>query len=134
MHKLGLGGAKVGGLHSQLGSTLQTHYIPPKLPRTPLPFLVIVRSRTICVICLQYLFYATSIFFLLSVCPQPCPSPFHFLSLQVLMKDIATPIPAEEVKKVVRKCLEKAALINYTRLTEYAKIEGQCSEQLSKWQ
>uniref|UniRef100_A0A287D653 Calcium dependent secretion activator 2 n=1 Tax=Ictidomys tridecemlineatus TaxID=43179 RepID=A0A287D653_ICTTR len=45
---------------------------------------------------------------------------------RVLMKDIATPIPAEEVKKVVRKCLEKAALINYTRLTEYAKIEGQC--------
>ncbi|OBS81873.1 hypothetical protein A6R68_24137, partial [Neotoma lepida] len=42
---------------------------------------------------------------------------------KVLMKDIATPIPAEEVKKVVRKCLEKAALINYTRLTEYAKIE-----------
>ncbi|XP_077915635.1 calcium-dependent secretion activator 2 isoform X3 [Halichoerus grypus] len=43
---------------------------------------------------------------------------------RVLMKDIATPIPAEDVKKVVRKCLEKAALINYTRLTEYAKIEG----------
>ncbi|XP_029088863.1 calcium-dependent secretion activator 2 isoform X11 [Monodon monoceros] len=43
---------------------------------------------------------------------------------RVLMKDIATPIPAEEVKKVVRKCLERAALINYTRLTEYAKIEG----------
>ncbi|XP_074683710.1 calcium-dependent secretion activator 2 isoform X8 [Strix aluco] len=42
---------------------------------------------------------------------------------RVLMKDIATPIPAEEVKKVIRKCLEKAALINYTRLTEYAKIE-----------
>nr|XP_033814087.1 calcium-dependent secretion activator 2 isoform X8 [Geotrypetes seraphini] len=42
---------------------------------------------------------------------------------RVLMKDIATPIAAEEVKKVVRKCLEKAALINYTRLTEYAKIE-----------
>ncbi|XP_010290629.1 PREDICTED: calcium-dependent secretion activator 2-like, partial [Phaethon lepturus] len=43
---------------------------------------------------------------------------------RVLMKDIATVIPAEEVKKVVRKCLEKAALINYTRLTEYAKIEA----------
>ncbi|XP_054844100.1 calcium-dependent secretion activator 2 [Eublepharis macularius] len=42
---------------------------------------------------------------------------------RVLMKDIATPIPAEDVKKVVRKCLEKAALINYTRLTDYAKIE-----------
>ncbi|KAM4748518.1 calcium-dependent secretion activator 2 isoform 2-T2 [Rhinophrynus dorsalis] len=42
---------------------------------------------------------------------------------RVLMKDIATPIPAEEVKKVVRRCLENAALINYTRLTEYARIE-----------
>ncbi|XP_063302896.1 calcium-dependent secretion activator 2 isoform X3 [Pelobates fuscus] len=42
---------------------------------------------------------------------------------RVLMKDIATPIPPEEVKKVIRRCLEKAALINYTRLTEYAKIE-----------
>ncbi|XP_072003109.1 calcium-dependent secretion activator 2 isoform X9 [Engystomops pustulosus] len=42
---------------------------------------------------------------------------------RVLMKDIATPIPAEDVKKVVRRCLEKAALINYTRLTEYARIE-----------
>ncbi|XP_060100805.1 calcium-dependent secretion activator 2 isoform X2 [Heteronotia binoei] len=42
---------------------------------------------------------------------------------RVLMKDIATPIPAEDVKKVIRKCLEKAALINYTRLTDYAKIE-----------
>ncbi|KAJ7426191.1 hypothetical protein WISP_18269 [Willisornis vidua] len=47
---------------------------------------------------------------------------------RVLMKDIATPIPPEEVKKVVRKCLEKAALINYTRLTEYAKIEETMSQ------
>ncbi|XP_040199666.1 calcium-dependent secretion activator 2 isoform X15 [Rana temporaria] len=44
---------------------------------------------------------------------------------RVLMKDIATPIPAEEVKKVIRRCLEKAALINYTRLTDYAKIEAE---------
>uniref|UniRef100_A0A8C5N172 Calcium dependent secretion activator 2 n=1 Tax=Leptobrachium leishanense TaxID=445787 RepID=A0A8C5N172_9ANUR len=43
---------------------------------------------------------------------------------RVLMKDIATPIPPEEVKKVIRRGLEKAALINYTRLTEYAKIEA----------
>ncbi|XP_073429492.1 calcium-dependent secretion activator 2 isoform X4 [Dendrobates tinctorius] len=43
---------------------------------------------------------------------------------RVLMKDIATPISADEVKKVIRRCLEKAALINYTRLTEYAKIEA----------
>ncbi|XP_068132494.1 calcium-dependent secretion activator 2 [Hyperolius riggenbachi] len=47
---------------------------------------------------------------------------------RVLMKDIATPIPAEELKKVIRRCLEKAALINYTRLTDYAKIE-ECMNQ-----
>ncbi|KAM9312568.1 calcium-dependent secretion activator 2 isoform 3-T3 [Gastrophryne carolinensis] len=42
---------------------------------------------------------------------------------RVWMKDIATPISSDEVKKIIRRCLEKAALINYTRLTEYAKIE-----------
>lgn len=40
------------------------------------------------------------------------------------MKDIVTPVPQEEVKAVIRKCLEQAALTNYTRLSEYAKIEG----------
>ncbi|XP_078727717.1 calcium-dependent secretion activator 1-like isoform X6 [Lampetra fluviatilis] len=43
---------------------------------------------------------------------------------RVLMKDIVTPVPAEEVKAVIQVCLEKAALINYTRLSEYAKIEA----------
>ncbi|XP_032819048.1 calcium-dependent secretion activator 1 isoform X17 [Petromyzon marinus] len=42
---------------------------------------------------------------------------------RVLMKDIVTPVPAEEVRAVIQVCLEKAALINYTRLSEYAKIE-----------
>ncbi|XP_044881242.1 calcium-dependent secretion activator 1 isoform X1 [Mauremys mutica] len=42
---------------------------------------------------------------------------------RVLMKDIVTPVPQEEVKTVIRKCLEQAALVNYTRLSEYAKIE-----------
>nr|XP_028575362.1 calcium-dependent secretion activator 1 isoform X21 [Podarcis muralis] len=42
---------------------------------------------------------------------------------RVLMKDIVTPVPQEEVKTVIRKCLEQAALTNYTRLSEYAKIE-----------
>ncbi|XP_078270692.1 calcium-dependent secretion activator 1 isoform X5 [Rhinoraja longicauda] len=42
---------------------------------------------------------------------------------RVLMKDIVTPVPQEDVKVVIRKCLEKAALVNYTRLSEYAKIE-----------
>lgn len=40
------------------------------------------------------------------------------------MKDIVTPVPQEDVKNVIRKCLEQAALVNYTRLSEYAKIEG----------
>ncbi|XP_053317887.1 calcium-dependent secretion activator 2 isoform X1 [Spea bombifrons] len=53
---------------------------------------------------------------------------------RVLMKDIATPIPPEEVKKVIRRCLEKAALINYTRLTEYAKIEAADKESESMTQ
>uniref|UniRef100_A0A4W5MBZ6 Ca2+-dependent activator protein for secretion a n=1 Tax=Hucho hucho TaxID=62062 RepID=A0A4W5MBZ6_9TELE len=42
---------------------------------------------------------------------------------RVLMKDIVTPVPQGEVKTVIRKCLEAAALINYQRLSEYAKVE-----------
>uniref|UniRef100_A0A8C7IFS5 Ca2+-dependent activator protein for secretion a n=1 Tax=Oncorhynchus kisutch TaxID=8019 RepID=A0A8C7IFS5_ONCKI len=42
---------------------------------------------------------------------------------RVLMKDIVTSVPQEEVKTVIRKCLEQAALINYQRLSEYAKVE-----------
>ncbi|XP_029910285.1 LOW QUALITY PROTEIN: calcium-dependent secretion activator 2 [Myripristis murdjan] len=47
------------------------------------------------------------------------------LSLQerVLMKDITTPIPADDMKKLLQSCLEKAARINYTQLIEYAQIE-----------
>lgn len=40
------------------------------------------------------------------------------------MKDIATPVPPEEVKGVIRKCLEQAAQLNYERIKEYAAIEG----------
>ncbi|XP_019723244.1 calcium-dependent secretion activator 1 isoform X24 [Hippocampus comes] len=42
---------------------------------------------------------------------------------RVLMKDVVTPVPQEEVKAVIRKCLEQAALVNYQRLSEYAKLE-----------
>ncbi|KAI8781467.1 calcium-dependent secretion activator 1 isoform X9 [Biomphalaria glabrata] len=42
---------------------------------------------------------------------------------RVLMKDIVTPVPPEEVRQVIKKCLENAALVNYTRISEYAKIE-----------
>ncbi|KAJ8259775.1 hypothetical protein GJAV_G00173270 [Gymnothorax javanicus] len=42
---------------------------------------------------------------------------------RVLMKDIVTPVPQEEVKAVIRRCLEQAALVNYQRLSEYAKVE-----------
>lgn len=40
------------------------------------------------------------------------------------MKDITTPVPPEEMKKLVQKCLEKAAQINYSQLVEYAQIKG----------
>uniref|UniRef100_UPI0037E84410 calcium-dependent secretion activator 1 isoform X9 n=1 Tax=Semicossyphus pulcher TaxID=241346 RepID=UPI0037E84410 len=42
---------------------------------------------------------------------------------RVLMNDIVTPVPQDEVKAVIRKCLEQAALVNYQRLSEYAKLE-----------
>ncbi|XP_031423374.1 calcium-dependent secretion activator 1 isoform X19 [Clupea harengus] len=47
---------------------------------------------------------------------------------RVLMKDIVTPAAQEEVKNVIRKCLEQAALVNYQRLSEYAKVEGKKRE------
>ncbi|XP_056131487.1 calcium-dependent secretion activator 1 isoform X2 [Lampris incognitus] len=47
---------------------------------------------------------------------------------RVLMKDIVTPVPQEDVKGVIRKCLEQAAQLNYQRITEYAKIEGKKRE------
>ncbi len=46
------------------------------------------------------------------------------------MKDIMTPVPAEEVRAVIKKCLENAALINYNKLASEAKVEG---EPLSVW-
>ncbi|XP_056885896.1 calcium-dependent secretion activator 1 isoform X2 [Takifugu flavidus] len=47
---------------------------------------------------------------------------------RVLMKDMVTPVPPEEVKGVIRKCLEQAAQLNYQRIKEYAKIEGKKRE------
>jgi len=43
---------------------------------------------------------------------------------RVLMKDVATPVPQHEVRAVIKKCLENAALVNYERLSEEARIEG----------
>ncbi|KAK6631099.1 hypothetical protein RUM43_014195 [Polyplax serrata] len=42
---------------------------------------------------------------------------------RVLMKDIVTPILPEEVRGMIKKSLETAALVNYTRLSGEAKIE-----------
>ena len=46
------------------------------------------------------------------------------LNFQVLMKDISTPVPPHEVRAVIKKSLENAALVNYERLSEEARIEG----------
>jgi calcium-dependent secretion activator len=40
------------------------------------------------------------------------------------MKDFITAVPVEEMCSIVKKCLEKAALVNYTKISEAAKIEG----------
>ncbi|CAG0888772.1 unnamed protein product [Darwinula stevensoni] len=50
---------------------------------------------------------------------------------RVLMKDIVTPVPPEEVRSVIKKCLENAALVNYTRLSAEAKIEDDFSGELA---
>ncbi|XP_018322577.1 calcium-dependent secretion activator isoform X5 [Agrilus planipennis] len=42
---------------------------------------------------------------------------------RVLMKDIVTPVPPEDVRCMIKKCLETAALVNYTKLSSEAKIE-----------
>ena len=47
------------------------------------------------------------------------------------MKDIMTPVPAEEVRAVIKKCLENAALINYNKLASEAKVEGEPVKYLS---
>lgn len=40
------------------------------------------------------------------------------------MKDIVTPVPPEETRGVIKKCLENAALVNYTQLSNEAKMDG----------
>jgi len=43
---------------------------------------------------------------------------------RVLMKDVSTPAPQNEVRTVIKKSLENAALVNYERLSEEARIEA----------
>ena len=38
------------------------------------------------------------------------------------MKDISTPVPPSEVRAVIKKSLENAALVNYERLSEEARL------------
>lgn len=43
---------------------------------------------------------------------------------QVLMKDVATPATQSEVRGTIKEALTKAALVNYERLSEEARIEA----------
>ena len=40
------------------------------------------------------------------------------------MKDLSTPVPPDEFRKEIRGCFHQAALVNYTRVSAYAGIEG----------
>lgn len=40
------------------------------------------------------------------------------------MKDNMTPAPQEEVRGVIKKCLESAAYVNYSKISKSARIEG----------
>ncbi|XP_061578203.1 calcium-dependent secretion activator 2 isoform X3 [Cololabis saira] len=42
---------------------------------------------------------------------------------RVLMKDISSPVSSEDMKKLVQRCLEKAAQLNYSQLMDYAQIK-----------
>ncbi|KAI6227417.1 hypothetical protein M3Y99_01251300 [Aphelenchoides fujianensis] len=53
---------------------------------------------------------------------------------RVLMKDVVSPVPPEEVRGVIRKCLEDAALVNYTRICNDAKIEQRMGQDVSPQQ
>ncbi|BES90668.1 DUF1041 [Nesidiocoris tenuis] len=43
---------------------------------------------------------------------------------RVLMKDIVTPVPPDEVRGMIKKCLETAAMVNYQRLSSEVIAEG----------
>lgn len=45
-----------------------------------------------------------------------------------MMKDISTPVPPDEFQAEMRKCLQKAALVNYTKVSKFVKIEGEFGE------
>ncbi|RWS31419.1 calcium-dependent secretion activator-like protein [Leptotrombidium deliense] len=49
---------------------------------------------------------------------------------RVLMKDVMTPAPPEEVRSLIKKCLQSAALVNYTKISEQAKIEDTVSDEI----
>nr|XP_046918163.1 calcium-dependent secretion activator 1-like isoform X3 [Dermatophagoides farinae] len=42
---------------------------------------------------------------------------------RVLMKDNLTPAPQEEVRGIIKKCLESAAYVNYSKISRSARIE-----------
>jgi len=50
---------------------------------------------------------------------------------QVMMKDLVTPVAVDEIRNVVRKCLENAALINYNKVNEMARNEGENGDERS---
>ena len=43
----------------------------------------------------------------------------------VLHKDMVMPPSQDEVRGVIKKCLENAALVNYTKLSADTRIEGE---------
>lgn len=40
------------------------------------------------------------------------------------MKDVMAPVPPEEVRAVIKQCLSKSALVNYTRISNEVRLEG----------
>lgn len=43
------------------------------------------------------------------------------------MKDSVVPVPQEEVKALIKRCLETAAIVNYGKLSSEAKLDDDLS-------
>ncbi|XP_076812461.1 calcium-dependent secretion activator 1-like [Clavelina lepadiformis] len=51
---------------------------------------------------------------------------------RAMMEDIVTPIPEEQVRAAIKKSLQDAAMVNYTRVSQNAKIEENLKEDPTK--
>lgn len=106
-------------------------YSPPRLHRVS-DFFVVVIIYSVSFFWVNFHFTGLNLQFLLdcqscSGCAEVDKTTTMMLMMilmQVMMKDLVTPVAVDDIRKVVRKCLENASLINYTKVNEMARNES----------